>query len=130
MDDRLTDFGMKALAAALTIAGLVSLGFGLALLFQNQPAPYHVNTWLIVGIGSAIGAFWSFALGKGFAARRRPVTVGPQTIVGRRAEVRAPGLVFVNGELWKAHTEDDSELVPGEEVEVESVRGLELTVRR
>jgi len=115
---------------ALTIGGLVALGFGLALLFQNEPAPYRVNTWLIVGIGSAIGGFWAFALGKGFAARRQPVKVGPQTILGRQAEVRASGLVFVNGELWQAHAEDGSELVPGEQVEVEAVEGLRLTVRR
>jgi membrane-bound serine protease (ClpP class) len=115
---------------ALTIGGVIALGFGLALLFQNQPAPYHVNTWLIVGIGSAVALFWSFALGKGLSARRLPVAVGPQTIVGKTGEVRAPGLVFVNGELWQAHTEDDSDLVPGEQVEVEAVRGLELTVRR
>jgi membrane-bound serine protease (ClpP class) len=115
---------------ALTVGGVIALGFGMALLFQNQPAPYHVNTWLIVSIGSAIGAFWAFALGKGFAARRQPVKVGPQTIVGKEAEVRGPGLVYVNGELWQAHADDDSELVPGEHVEVEAVDGLQLTVRR
>lgn len=115
---------------ALTIAGLLALGFGLALLFQNEPAPYRVNTLLIVGIGSAVAAFWAFALGKGFAARRQPVSVGPETILGRKGEVRAPGLVLVNGELWHAHTTDDSDLVPGEQVEVEAIQGLELTVRR
>ena len=115
---------------ALTVAGLIALLFGLALLFQNEPAPYRVNTWLIVGIGGTIGLFWAFALTKGIAARRLPVSVGPQTIVGRTAEVRAPGLVFVNGELWKARAEDDSTLVPGETVEVEGVSGLELTVAR
>ena len=115
---------------ALTLGGLVALGFGLALLFQNEPAPYRVNTWLIVGIGSAIGVFWTFALGKGFAARRLPISVGTQTLVGKTGEVRAPGLVFVNGELWQAHAEDDSELVPGEQVEIESIQGLELTVRK
>jgi membrane-bound serine protease (ClpP class) len=115
---------------ALTIGGVIALGFGMALLFQNQPAPYHTNTYLIVSIAGAIALFWSFALGKGLAARRRPVTVGPQAIVGERGEVRAPGLVFVNGELWQAKAEDDSELVPGEEVEVEAVEGLELTVKR
>jgi membrane-bound serine protease (ClpP class) len=115
---------------ALTIGGLIALAFGLALLFQNEPAGYHVNTWLIVGIGMAIGGFWAFAMTKGFAARRQPVKVGPQAIVGTTGEVRAPGLVLVNGELWQAHARDDSELVPGEEVEVESVDGLELTVKR
>jgi membrane protein implicated in regulation of membrane protease activity len=58
------------------------------------------------------------------------VSVGPQAIVGKRGEVRAPGLVFVNGELWQAQAEDDSELVPGEQVEVEAIHGLQLTVRR
>jgi len=115
---------------ALTIAGLVCLGFGLALLYQSEPAPYRVNTWLIVGVGIGIAALWSLAIGKGLAARRQPVAVGPHMIVGRTAEVRAPGLVFVNGELWRARADDDSALIPGEQVEIESVRGLELTVRR
>jgi membrane-bound serine protease (ClpP class) len=114
----------------LTIAGLIALGFGLALLFQNQPAAYRVNEWLVLGIGSAIGAFWVFATGKALAARRLPVKTGPQTMVGQTAEVRAPGLVFVDGALWQAHAADDSELVPGEQVEVESIDGLQLTVRR
>ncbi|HKC77563.1 MAG TPA: NfeD family protein, partial [Gaiellaceae bacterium] len=113
----------------LTVGGLISLGFGLALLFQNQPAAYRVNEWLVLGIGSAIGAFWVFATGKALAARRRPVETGIQRMVGQRGEVRAPGLVFVDGALWQAHTTDDSELVPGEKVEVQSVEGLRLTVR-
>jgi membrane-bound serine protease (ClpP class) len=114
----------------LTVGGLISLGFGLALLFQNQPAVYRVNEWLVLGIGSAIGAFWVFATGKALAARRLPVETGVHTMIGQRAQVRAPGLVFVDGALWQAHTADDSELVPGEQVEVAAVEGLRLTVRR
>jgi membrane-bound serine protease (ClpP class) len=114
----------------LTTAGLISLGFGLVLLFQNEPAAYRVNEWLVLGIGSAIGAFWVFATGKALAARKLPVETGVQTMVGQRAEVRGPGLVFVDGALWQAHSADDSELVAGEEVEVAAVDGLQLTVRR
>jgi membrane-bound serine protease (ClpP class) len=114
----------------LTAGGLISLLFGLALLFQNEPAGYHVNRWLIIGIGGAIGIFWVFATGKALAARNLPVATGVQTMVGQTAEVRGPGLVFVEGALWQAHSADDSELVPGEEVEVQAVDGLQLTVRR
>jgi len=114
----------------LTVGGLISLGFGLALLFQNQPAAYRVNLWIVLGVGSAIGAFWVFATGKALAARRLPVETGVHTMVGQQAEVRAAGLVFVDGALWQAHAADDSELVPGEQVEVQSVDGLQLTVRR
>jgi membrane-bound serine protease (ClpP class) len=114
----------------LTVGGLISLGFGLALLFQNQPTAYRVNEWLVLGIGSAIGAFWVFATGKALAARRLPVKTGVHTMVGQRGEVRAPGLVFVDGALWQAQAADHSDLVPGEHVQVEAVNGLRLTVRR
>ena len=114
----------------LTIGGVISLLFGLALLFQNEPGAYRVNLWLIVGIGAAISIFWVFATGKALAAQRLPVTTGVHTMVGQTAEVRGPGLVFVDGALWQAHAADESELVPGEEVEVQAVDGLQLTVRR
>jgi len=100
----------------LTIGGLISLLFGMALLFQNEPGTYRVNLWLILGIGGLIAIFWAFATGKAMAAQRRPVTTGVHMMVGHRGEVRAPA--------------DDSELVAGEEVEVQAVDGLQLTVRR
>jgi membrane-bound serine protease (ClpP class) len=114
----------------LTTGGLISLLFGLALLFQNEPGIYRVNLWLILGIGGAIGIFWVFATGKALAARKLPLETGVQTMVGQVAEVRGPGLVFVDGALWQAHAADDSELVPGEQVKVQSVDGLQLTVGR
>jgi membrane-bound serine protease (ClpP class) len=114
----------------LTIGGVVSLLFGLSLLFQNEPGVYRVNLWLILGIGGAIAIFWAFATGKALAARRLPVETGVQKMVGQLAEVRGPGLVFVDGALWQAHAADDSELVPGEHVTVQAVDGLQLTVGR
>ncbi len=114
----------------LTIGGLISLLFGLALLFQNEPGAYRVNLWLILGIGAAISIFWVFATGKALAARRLPVATGVQHMIGKLAEVRGPGLVFVDGALWQAQAADDSELVAGEEVVVQAVHGLQLTVRR
>jgi membrane-bound serine protease (ClpP class) len=113
---------------ALTIAGLICLGIGLPLLFSNAPAPYRINTGLVVGIGLAIASFWVFVTGKGVAARRRPVKTGPQTLVGTSGEVRLDGLVFVDGELWRAHASDGSQLLAGERVEVDALDGLELTV--
>jgi membrane-bound serine protease (ClpP class) len=114
---------------ALTIAGLIALGFGLALLFKNQPAAYHVNLWIVVGIGSAIAVFWVFVASKGIAARKLPVQVGSHMLLGAEGEVRSSGLVFVNGELWSARASDGSELRPGEHVVVDAVDGLQLSVR-
>ena len=114
----------------LTTAGLISLGFGLVLLFQNQPSPFHVNTWLVAGIGIAIAGMWAFALGKGFAARRRPVTTGAASMIGVTGLARGPNTVAIRGELWNAHTVTGEPLEPGEEVVVEAVEGgLTLRVR-
>jgi len=114
----------------LTTAGLISLGFGLALLFQNQPSPFHVNTWLVAGIGIAIAGMWAFALGKGFAARRRPVTTGAASMIGLRGVARGGNTVAVKGEIWNAHTSTGEPLAAGEEVVVEAVEGgLTLLVR-
>jgi membrane-bound serine protease (ClpP class) len=112
----------------LTVGGVIALLFGLALLFQNEPGAYRVNLWLILGIGGAIAIFWAFATGKALAARRLPVATGIQKMIGQSAEVRGPGLVFVDGALWQARAADDSELVPGERVRIQAVDGLRLTV--
>jgi membrane-bound serine protease (ClpP class) len=114
---------------ALTVSGLISLAVGMLMLFHNAPAPYHTSLPLVLSFTIALGAFWAFALTKAVQVRRRPVTVGPLRVVGSEAVVRSPGQVFVEGELWRAHRTDGRDLVPGEHVKVESVDGLELTVR-
>jgi membrane-bound serine protease (ClpP class) len=113
---------------ALTVSGLIALGFGMAMLFHNAPAPYHTSVWPIVGFTVALGLFWVFALTKAVEVRRRPAAVGPARVVGSEAIVRAPGQVFVDGELWHAHRADGVVLVPGSHVRVEAMDGLELTV--
>jgi membrane-bound serine protease (ClpP class) len=114
---------------ALTVAGLICLAVGSIMLFHNAPPPYHTSTPLVVAIAVGLGALWAFAVGKAWQVRHKPVTVGPQTIAGAVGEVRRGGLVFVNGELWQAKTKDGEQLRPGEQVEVESLDGLVLTVR-
>jgi membrane-bound ClpP family serine protease len=79
-------------------------------------------------VAATLGLFWAFALSKAVQVRRRPVSVGPQHIVGLEGEVRRDGLVFVNGELWQARAADGTPLEPGEHVTVEAVEGLTLTV--
>jgi len=114
---------------ALTLSGLVSLAVGMVMLFHNAPTPYDgVSIPLVVTITVALGGFWAFALTKAVQVRRRPVAVGPLRIVGADAVVRAPGQVFVDGELWRARRDDGRALVPGERVRVTDVEGLELRV--
>jgi membrane-bound serine protease (ClpP class) len=113
---------------ALTVAGLVCLAVGAIMLFQNAPSPYETSKPLVIGFALGLGALWAFAIGKAWQIRRSPVEVDPQRIAGAVGEVRANGLVFVNGELWQARTTGGEQLRPGDRVRVESMDGLVLTV--
>ena len=63
------------------------------------------------------------------APRAIPSRSARQGLVGDEGVVRREGMVQVNGELWRAHTEDGSPLVPGDHVKVERVEeGLQLVV--
>jgi len=106
---------------ALSVSGLISLVVGSLLLFHNAPAPYHVNTPLVITFAAVIGMFWAFAITKAVQIRRRPVSVGPQTIVGEVGEARQDDLVFVHGELWRARAADGEPLRPGEQIRVSGV---------
>jgi membrane-bound serine protease (ClpP class) len=113
---------------ALTVSGLVSIVVGSLMLFHNAPAPYdNVNTPLLVAFAATLGAFWAFALTKAVQVRRRPVSVGPQMIVGEIGEARRDDLVFVHGELWRARPRDGESLRPGQRVRVSGV-GPELVL--
>ena len=79
-------------------------------------------------LSTLLGSFWAFAMTKAVQARRRPVSVGPQEIIGMHGHVRG-GLVAIHGELWQARSADGAPLVTGQEVVVESVDGLVLVVR-
>jgi membrane-bound serine protease (ClpP class) len=112
---------------ALTLSGLVAMAFGLATLFHNAPAPYHVNTAVVVTVTVLLGGFWAIAVGKSVAARRQPVVVGPEQIVGMEGVVRTGGRVFVRGELWRARS--PAALAPGSHVVVDGmIDGLTLEV--
>jgi membrane-bound serine protease (ClpP class) len=114
---------------ALTVAGLVSLTVGMLLLFHNAPAPYHTSVWLTLAVTVPLAGFWALAMSKAVAVRRRPPLVQPLRVIGEEAVVRTANQVAVGGELWRAHRADGTQLVPGDRVKVESVDGLDLTVR-
>ena len=113
---------------ALTLSGLVAMAIGLTTLFHDSGTPYHMHVWVVVTVTVLIGGFWAFAVGKSVDARRAPVAVGPEQIVGLEGVVRAGGNVFVHGELWRVTS--DEPLHEGDRVEVDALDGLTLTVRR
>jgi membrane-bound serine protease (ClpP class) len=115
---------------ALTVSGLISLVVGSLMLFHNAPSPYNdINVPLLVAFALVLGGAWAFALTKAVQVRRRPVSVGPQSIVGEIGEARRDDLVFVHGELWRARPTNGEPLKPGQRIRVARVDpGLVLEV--
>lgn len=119
---------------ALTAGGIAALVAGGLLLFDTGSEAFEISVPAVIGAAVVLGAFTVFALTKGLRARHEVVHGGSEELIGLRGTARAPldpeGLVFVHGSLWKARSaEPGSHIRQGEQVLVEAVEGLTLTVR-
>jgi len=106
---------------ALTVAGGVTFVLGALMLFDPAGDAYQVSLPVAIGIAGTLALLLGVALSRVVHVARRPAAVGVQGLVGGEGVVRRDGLVFLNGELWRARTPDDSPLVPGQQVRVEQV---------
>jgi membrane-bound serine protease (ClpP class) len=114
---------------AATLAGAILFVLGALMLFDPAGAAYQVSLPVAVAIAGTLALLLGFALTRVVRAARNPVAVGMQGLVGGEGVVRREGMVQVNGELWRAHTEDGSPLLPGDHVKIERVEeGLQLVV--
>ena len=111
---------------ALSVAGAVTFVIGALMLFDPAGEAYQVSIQVALAIALTLAALFGFALTKAATARNAPAAVGTHRLVGEAAQVRGDGLVFVDGELWRARTADGSPLRPGEHVRIESVQQEEL----
>jgi len=106
---------------ALTLAGAVTFVIGALMLFDPAGPAYQVSLWTALAIAGTLVLLLGVALSRIVKARRNPVEVGVGLLVGEEAEVRRDGLVAVNGELWRARSDDGRPLAPGGHVTVEAV---------
>jgi membrane-bound serine protease (ClpP class) len=111
------------------VAGAVCFVLGGLLLFEPSGGVYEVSLPLLIGTAVTLAGLMALVVVKIVQVRESPVAVGPNTVVGTSGVVRNEGMVFVNGELWRARTESGEPLRQGDEVEIERMDGLELVVR-
>jgi membrane-bound serine protease (ClpP class) len=115
---------------ALAAGGIVSLVFGGLLLFDTNSDAFEVSVPIVIFTAALLGGSLLWVVGKAVQTRHRAVHTGSEELLGAQGVVRSPldplGHVFVQGALWRAHS--DRRLEPGERVVVESVDGLTLTV--
>jgi len=114
----------------LSVGGVFALVLGMAFLINTGPVGLGVNPLVSIVTALVTLGFFAFFIRKVLAARRQPVFVGADSMVGALGEVRealAPeGLVFVRGALWKATA--TAPIPAGSPVRVIGRKGLELQV--
>jgi membrane-bound serine protease (ClpP class) len=118
---------------ALTLAGAACFFIGALMLFDPAGDAYQVSTRVAFAIAATLAGLMGFAAWKIVQARRAPVVTGHADLIGQVGVVRQAlepeGLIFVHGELWRAHTANGDAVPPGREVRVEELDdGLTLRV--
>jgi membrane-bound serine protease (ClpP class) len=112
----------------LTIGGLISFFLGGMMLIDTLDPALRISKSVLITVVVCIGVAVLLA---GFlvlkAARRKPF-IGQEGLVGKIAEVRPNGFVYVDGALWRAIS--DQELEVGSKVEIVSVDKLTLKVKK
>jgi len=116
----------------LTAGGIGSFVLGSLLLTGEREPFLRISLTLILTVAVLTAAFFAFAVGAGIRAQRRRVQTGREALIGAegvvRSELAPSGIVFVQGELWKAAIAGGT-IPAGRRVRVVGVDGLRLTVR-
>ena len=114
---------------ALAVAGGITFVLGALMLFDPAGPAYHVSLPVALAIGGTLTVLLGLAVSRVVRARRNPVLVGEDRLLGEEGVVKRDGMVSLHGELWRAHSADDEPLVPGSRVRVEEIEpGLRLVV--
>jgi len=113
--------------------GLVALILGAIIAFRDTPTEFQPNRILVGVLGFILVVmFTSMAIGL-TRMRKIKTSTGAEALVGRMAVARTPltpdGMVFIQGERWRAELEAGS-ASEGEQVRVVSADGLRLKVRK
>jgi len=122
---------------ALTAAGIGSFIVGALVLFNSPGTPEfgRVSVPLVITVAVLIAAMFTFMLSFALRALKIPVRTGQQSLVGKlgvaTTDFATSGEVRVGSELWSAEKADRTEAISkGERIEVVSVEGLRLIVRK
>jgi membrane-bound serine protease (ClpP class) len=121
---------------AMAIAGGGSFIAGALILFNSASTPefQRVSVPLVFGVGLAFTAAVLLVFSLAWRARRLPLALGGQSLIGKPGEVRSAlrprGMVQAAGELWSAESEDGVWIDEGAPVKVVRVNGVRLIVRK
>ncbi len=116
----------------VTLLGVISVGVGSVFLFKGGE-PNRADPFLIACTVIVMASCLVFIANRVVTAQRLKVGTGREAFKGSTAVVRTElhpeGLVYFQGELWKAALDGDR-AVPGDEVIITGLEGLKLFVTK
>jgi membrane-bound serine protease (ClpP class) len=126
------DVALDAIAIP-TFIGTAGLVVGSMFLFPGNAEPVRLSPWLI-GLAIAASLVVFIPVMTVVRRARKPIAAEVKAeLVGEGGEVRSvlnpEGFVLVDGELWRARSEDGSRMRVGETVTVSRIDGTVLIVR-
>lgn len=117
----------------LGAGGAVALILGGIIAFRGTPADARPPVWVLALLAFIIVGMFASIAWNVMRLRKLTVATGTQALVGKVAVARTPltpeGLVFIQGERWKAEIEEGSAR-EGERVRIIGAQGLRLRVRK
>lgn len=119
----------------LGFGGILSFVLGSLLLFDTPESDLTIEPLIVYAAAATFGGFTLIAGYLVYSAHRRKPALGREGLIGEIGEVRQRiggrgqrGKVFVHGEYWNAVADEAIEV--NERVEIASVDGMKVTVRR
>ena len=114
----------------LTIAGLISFFLGGLMLVDTVDPTLQVSLSVLITLTVLVTLTAAAAAWLVIRAHKRQPFIGNEGMIGKTAEVRKQGFVYVDGALWKAKSQTDEQLEPGDTVEIVAVDKLTLIVKK
>ncbi len=112
----------------LTIGGLISFFLGGMMLVDTVDPTLQISKSVLITLVICVGVAVMLAAWLVWKAARNRPFIGQEGMVGKIAEVRPNGFVYVDGALWKAASDEEFEI--GSKVKIVSVENLTLKVKR
>lgn len=112
----------------LTVGGVISLFLGGLMLIDTVDPTLQISKSVLLTVVLCFGAIAALAAYLVIKTHRKQPFSGEEGMVGKIAEVRTKGMVYVDGALWKAEFLD--EVGQGDKVEIVGMDKLTLKVKK
>ncbi|HHP50771.1 MAG TPA: nodulation protein NfeD [Moorella mulderi] len=115
----------------LALGGIIAFILGSLMLFSDKPPSLRVSPWTIGWTSAFLAGFVIFLIAAVIKGQRRRVVTGKEGLIGSKGvaitSLNPEGFVFVEGERWKAVSEEP--VIAGDPVVVVEVEDLLLKVK-